>query len=109
MPHLVEMHKKYAAKGFVVITVALDALIGDEPDKEAPGRALAFLRAKGAAFTNLYLEDRSVDLEAKFRFSEPPAYYVFNRQGKWTLFKPEDAPVDYKAMEQLIVKLLYEK
>lgn len=106
MPHLVEMQKKYGDKGLVVVTVALDAFFDDN----AQERVLKFLRKKGVNLINLYLDDTSINWGEKFHFTEAPAYFVFNRQGKWTLFKRgEDDSTDYKAMEDLIVKSLAEK
>ena len=95
------MHKKYAKDGLVAISVSLDGL--DNKDN-----ALKFLESKGANFTNLLLNDKVEWLE-KFHFSAPPAYFVFNRQGKWVQFKAEDGEINYPAMEKLVVENLKEK
>lgn len=108
MPGLVEKHRKYSDKGLVIITVALDALA--TPDEADPGKNLRFLQATGANFLNLYLEDPTLKLHEKFGFSVIPAYYVFSRQGKWTLFSGSgETGVDYEEMDRLIQQLLAEK
>lgn len=57
-PHLVELHRKYADKGLVCMSVTLD----DEEDK---GKALTFLQDKGATFPNFILTATSKDEEKK--------------------------------------------
>ena len=96
------MHKKYAAQGLVIVTVSLDAL-------EDRDRAVKFLQAKQAAFSNVLLDEPAAFWQDKLRFVAPPCYYVFNRQGKWTQFKSEQKEIDYEAMEKLLVNLLKEK
>lgn len=95
------MHKKYAADGLVAISVSLDEL----NDKD---EALKFLQSKDATFTNLLLND-TVNWPDKLHFFAPPAYFVFNRQGKWVQFKGEEGPVDYAAMEKTVRDFLKEK
>ena len=104
------MHKQFGDKGLAVVTVALDAYLDPKKDPATRQRVVDFLQSKGSSgFVNLYLEDPSVKWEEKFRFSEPPAYYVFSRQGKWTMFKADENGVNYDAMDKLIVELLKEK
>jgi hypothetical protein len=100
------MHKKYASDGLQVITVSLDTVDGG--DKETLDRVMAFLRASEANFTNVLLTDQ-VDRPQKFHFVAPPCYFVFDKQGKWHQFKGEEKPIDYEAMEKLVVRLLKEK
>jgi thiol-disulfide isomerase/thioredoxin len=105
-PHLVEMHKKYSKDGLVALSVSLDPL-GEDPGTK--DNVLKFLRAQGADFTNLLL-DESIDFwEKKLRFSAPPCYYVFSRQGRWTMLQPENEGFDHKDVEKLVVVLLREK
>ncbi|MCI0638489.1 MAG: hypothetical protein L0Y72_14100 [Gemmataceae bacterium] len=102
------MHKKHAGQGLEIITVSLDASAHEL--EKAHKIALKFLQSKGATFTNLLLNESDEFWQTTFRISAPPAYYVFNRQGKWTLFKAEgDKEIDYTAMDKLIVELLREK
>jgi hypothetical protein len=100
------MHKKYAKAGLAVISVSLDRLEGSAKEKkELLDTVTAFLRAKGADFTNFLLDD-DVDLDKKFHFIAPPCYFVFDRQGKWRQFTGDQGPVDYAGMEKLVVELL---
>jgi hypothetical protein len=101
------MHKKYTKDGLAAISVSLDQLSEDPQTKE---NVLAFLRKRGAAFTNLLLDERGDLWEKKLRFSAPPCYYVFSRQGKWTMFQPDNDEFDFQAtVEKLVVELLREK
>ena len=100
------MHKKYAKQGLVVITVALDDIKEDPPAKD---RALKFLQAKGAAFTNLLLDEPVEFWQKQFRFVAPPCQYVFSRQGKWTQYASDKEEIKHDEVEKLIVQLLGEK
>ena len=105
MPHLVEMHKKYGKDGLAVISVAIE----DQEDPEAKNAALKVLKAKGATYTNLLLDESVKVWQDKLRFASTPCIYVFNRQGKWTQFKSDAEPIDHEAVEKLVVQLLREK
>src|SRR3954447_9636146 len=100
------MHKKYARAGLATISVSLDPLSEDPRTKE---QVLKFLLSQGAAFTNLLLDEPGDLWEKKLRFAFPPCYYVFSRQGRWTMFQPEEEGFDPAKMEKLIVELLREK
>jgi hypothetical protein len=100
------MHKKYAKDGLAALSVSLDPLSLDPHTKD---NVLKFLRSQGAAFTNLLLDEPFELWEKKLRFAFPPCYYVFSRQGKWTMFQPEEEGFDQKKVEKLIVELLREK
>ena len=100
------MHKKYAKDGLVVITVALDDIKEDPPSKD---RALKFLQAKGATFTNLLLDETIEFWQKQLRFVAPPCQYVFSRQGKWTQYSSDKAEIKHENVEKLIVELLREK
>jgi hypothetical protein len=103
------MHKKYGKDGLQVISVSLDTVEGSAAEKkETTDRVYAFLRDKGADFTNLLLGER-VDWDQKFHFIAPPCYFVFDKQGKWRQFLADETPVDYATMEALVVKLLKDK
>ena len=99
------MHKKHAKDGLAVISVCTDALENDDNKADT----LKFLRAKEAHFTNLALDETADLWQEKLRFSAPPCYYVFSRQGKWTQFEPVDDGIDHHAVEKLVVELLREK
>jgi hypothetical protein len=103
------MHRRHAAKGLQVISVSLDPVDGTAAEKKQTVETVTgFLRAQGARFTNLLLAER-VETDKKFHFFAPPAYFVFDKRGKWHLFLGDEAPVDYVAMEKLVVDLLQEK
>jgi hypothetical protein len=103
------MHKKYGKDGLQVISVSLDTVEGTpQQKKEIVTTVTAFLRNQRAVFTNLLLEER-VDWDKKFHFFAPPCYFVFDKRGKWHQFLGDEAPVDYRAMEKLVVELLREK
>src|SRR5437588_8459311 len=103
------MHKKYAKDGLQVVSVSLDPLEGtDQEKKETLERVLKFLRAKGATFPNLLLND-NVDRPEKFHFAAPPCYFVFTRKGTWHQFRGDDGDINYADMDRLVVDLLREK
>ncbi len=104
------MHKKYAKDGLAVISVSLDDLEGTAKEKmEVLEKVRGFLHAQGADFTNFLLEE-PVDLDKKFHFFAPPCYFVFDRRGRWYQFRgDEDGPVNYAAMEKLVIALLRER
>jgi thiol-disulfide isomerase/thioredoxin len=101
-PHIIEIHKKYAKEGLVVVSVSLDPI--DDPSSQA--NALRFLRKIGADFTNLYLEEPSEFWQKKLGITGPPCYYVFNRAGQWTKFEPQENEPVYPAIEKCIVERL---
>ena len=76
-PHVVQLHERLGKKGLAVISLSLDP--PDEPD--AVASAEAFLRAKGATFTNWRMdEDPTVVYEA-LDFSAIPAVFLFKPDG----------------------------
>src|SRR5437660_376149 len=95
MPHLVQMHQKYADKGLVVLTVSIDT----PDDKEMVKDANAFLHTTKAPFRNFLLNEP--DWSKKVDFTRPPCYYIFDRRGKWERFRAEDAKkgVNYDEMD----------
>jgi hypothetical protein len=120
MPHLVEMHRKYAKDGLVAISVNLDALkepdTGKDMSAEAKGNALRFLKSINGTMTNLLLDAPQEGWQAKFDMVGPPTIYVFDRQGRWVRFKSDDESLKvdekthhYPEVESLVKKLLAEK
>jgi thiol-disulfide isomerase/thioredoxin len=102
-PHLVELHQKYGGQGLVAISVTLD----DPTDEAARARALKFLRARGAAFANYQLDEKSETWQQKLKIDGPPLVVVFDKKGdKAKEFKDE---VNYAEIEKLAAKLLQEK
>lgn len=104
-PHIVDIHKRNAKDGLVVVSVSLDPL----DDSGIQDRVLKFLRVQGAAFINLLLDEPFEFWQKKLGFDGPPCYFVFNRQGQWTRFEPQESSVNYQAMEKFIVERLREK
>jgi thiol-disulfide isomerase/thioredoxin len=87
-PHLVDLHKKYADKGLVCISVSMDRLTPTTYKKET---VLDFLKKQGAAFPNyVVLEPETDEKELSMRLSEDyrliPLMVVFDKAGRrvWT-------------------------
>jgi thiol-disulfide isomerase/thioredoxin len=57
-PHFVEMHKKYADKGLVCVSVAMDKLT---PASYSKDKILSFLKDRGAAFPNFAVLEPELD------------------------------------------------
>ena len=106
MTHLVEMHKKHAGKGLVIITVSLDPL----NKKDLVEQANEHLRTLKPPFRNLLLDESPAFIEKKLDLVFPPCYYVFDRRGKWVRFRVGDDPKagDKKQMDQVILQMLAE-
>jgi thiol-disulfide isomerase/thioredoxin len=113
-PYTVEMHKQFADKGLVVISVATDPLTNIFKDigwKDPQPRMLKFLQDQKATFINVALDESAEVLEKKLRLTQVPCLYVFNREGQWTQFIGEkDLKVDEKhrpyQVEEYIKQLL---
>lgn len=96
------MHKKYAAKGLVAISVSFD-------EAEQRAEAEKFLVKHNATFTNLWLDEPQEFWMKKFRINTVPCVFVYDRQGKWIQFKTEGArEVDYADIEKAVIQLLAE-
>jgi thiol-disulfide isomerase/thioredoxin len=104
-PHLVEMHRRYADKGLVCMSVSLD----EADDKEAVARALAFLKQKKATFPNYLLAEDAEVWQDKWKLKAPPAIFVFDRLGRRAAKFSMDDPskqFTYEEVEKLVQKLL---
>ena len=77
-PHVLEMHKKYAGKGLVVISLSLDD--PEKPKKVA--EAKEFLVEKNAKITNLILDEAMDDAFEKLNIAAIPAVFVYGPDGK---------------------------
>src|SRR4051812_41725675 len=111
------MHKTYADKGLVVISLSLDPLYDAEDKRVEPAkekqigeRVLKKLTDNRVNFNlNLILDEPTDVWLAKLQKSIPPTVFVFDRQGKWTRFVPEgEDPIDHAAVEKHVTKLLAE-
>ncbi|MGL6095070.1 MAG: TlpA family protein disulfide reductase [Fimbriiglobus sp.] len=80
-PHIVELHRKYADSGLVVMSV--DVLPEELTRKD---QVLEFLRKQGAAFPNFIIRDDDKVLDAwteKYHADMTPATVLFDRDGMW--------------------------
>lgn len=107
-PHLVEMHRKYGEKGLAVVSLSLD----DPQDKAAVAEALAFLKEKKAAFTNVLLDENFGDGFDKLEISAIPAVFIFGPDGKevkrFTMDDPKNQ-FTYDQVEKTVASLLAAK
>jgi thiol-disulfide isomerase/thioredoxin len=102
-PHLIEIHKKFAAKGLIVITVSVDP----SDKKDLVEQANAFLQKLQPPFVNLLLDEPDTLWNEKFGFTFPPCCYVFDRRGKWTRLHGADyEQALHKGLEQKIARML---
>lgn len=107
-PKFIEMHKKYADKGLVIITVSAD----DAANPEKVKKANAFLKRVESPFRNLLLDEPWDSWTKRLDVKALPCYYVFDRQGKWVRFPGKDAKdgeIDYAELEKVVVQMLNEK
>lgn len=106
--HLVELHRQYADKGVVCMSVALD-LPADKGKPEPPPGVLKFLQKQKAAFANYWLDEEPKVWTEKWHIQGPPAAFVFDREGRRAgKFDSEnsDKPFDYEDVKKLVQKLL---
>ncbi len=97
------MHRKYAGRGLVAVSVSLD----DPKDADWPKvrpKVDDFLRQKDAAFANFVLDARDDEWQEKLKINGPPCVYVFNRDNHIVLKQVEK--VDYAAIEKTVEGLL---
>jgi thiol-disulfide isomerase/thioredoxin len=104
-PHTVEMEKKLAAQGLVVVSVSTDEL--KENAQKIQELVLKFLKNNQANFPNIILDEPESLLREKLRLSSLPCIYVFNREGKWRQFIGDDLLPDpnsgkYPGMEAYV-------
>jgi thiol-disulfide isomerase/thioredoxin len=100
-PKLVALHAKHAKDGLVAISVSLD----DPTEDEAKAKALKFLQAQKATFTNLLLDEKPEVWQAKLKIDGPPLVMVFNRKGELEQ-RFVDKAVDYAEIGKLVAELL---
>jgi thiol-disulfide isomerase/thioredoxin len=108
-PALVKFANEHAKEGLVVITVALDPLDGSlEPRADTIANIDRFLKKQNATFTNLIL-DENEEAWKKFNLQTIPSVYVFDREGKWSLFEPRHLAQNPNGPEDLVLQLLKQK
>jgi thiol-disulfide isomerase/thioredoxin len=85
VPKMAELHRKYAGKGFVVLSLAMDDKQDDESDDAFRNRLLSALGPSQAEFTNLLSKPGGSE-EAMLAFEidggSLPHYRLFARDGK---------------------------
>ncbi|HEY3789761.1 MAG TPA: thioredoxin-like domain-containing protein [Urbifossiella sp.] len=109
-PHFVELHKKYADKGLVCISVSMDRLTPTTYKKQS---VLDFLKQKNAAFPNyVVLEPEDDEKALAARFGEDyrliPLMVIYDKAGRsvWNSGdgpKMTDEQLD-KKIEELLAK-----
>jgi len=102
MPHLVQMHKKYADKGLAVITVAVD----DPRNEKTKASLTNFLKRVNATFSNFILDEKEAVWQKKFGIEGIPYIFVFNREGKYKRFEAGDIDEELANVEKLVVEWL---
>jgi thiol-disulfide isomerase/thioredoxin len=110
-PHLVEMHKKYADKGLVCVSLSMDKYGDlDEYKKE---KVLKFLKDKNADFPNFILADPKKDEEGYQKllgnFDAIPYMVVFDRAGNKVWSSDQKPKLDDEQLEKLIEDQLAKK
>jgi thiol-disulfide isomerase/thioredoxin len=101
-PNLVELHRKYADKGLVCISVSVDF----PEDKD---RALKFLKDKQATFTNLLLDEEADLWQKELDFTAVPAILVYGKDGKLAKKFFADSPktaFDYSDVRKLVLPMI---
>jgi len=97
-PHMLELQKKYADKGLVLIAVNLD-------DDDDAAKALAFLKKVDAKIENYRLDEKADVVEDKLGGTALPIVNVFGRDGKRAKAYTEH-PIEIEDVEKLAVSLL---
>jgi thiol-disulfide isomerase/thioredoxin len=77
-PHVVEMDRKFAGKGLVVISLSLD----DPTKPKKLTEAADFLKGQKAAFANYVLDETADDAFEKLNITAIPAVFLFGPDGK---------------------------
>ena len=106
-PKFIDMQKRYADKGMVLIAVSIDP-----NDKDSLVRVNKFMEENPGVMRHLLLDEPQDVMVKKFQYEALPFYYLFDRQGKWVRFRASDSPdskVDYAKLESVLVKMLDEK
>ena len=104
-PHLVEMHKKYAAKGIEFASICLD----DKAKPKKVAEATEFLVGVMANFSNYLLEESQEESFDRLDISAIPAVFMFGPDGKevrrFTL-EDVDNQFTYEQVEKAVQEFL---
>lgn len=99
-PRLVQLHRRYANQGLVVLTVSLD----ESDDPEAESRIRQFLASQRADTENYWLQEKPEFWQAKLKIDGPPCVFLFDRRGR--LVKKYHDHVDYEDVSRRVELLL---
>ncbi len=106
LPHYIELQKKHADEGLVVITVCVDPMA-------RIARASEIMAELQSPLRNLLLDEPSEMWTQKFEAKGLPFAYVFDRRGKWQRFRASDYeknPKDYEPdVMKAVARMLSEK
>lgn len=103
MPHVIELHKKYAKQGLAVITVSVD----QAGDMEAVASARQFLGQYRAETRNVHLKDPVALWAGKWKTNSVPLMFLFDQQGR--LIERYDGRVDTGTLDRQIRDLLQDQ
>ena len=111
-PHLVEMHKKYADKGLVCVSLSMDKYGVDEEDYKRD-KVVKFLKDKGATFPNFILAEPKKDEQAFMKligdYSAIPYMIIFDRTGKKVWTSDEKPKLSDEQLEKFVEQELAKK
>lgn len=106
MPHYVEMQKKYADQGLIIVAVSVDPIA-------KLARAGEIMTEFNAPFRNLLLDEPADMWTKKFESTALPFAYVFDRRGKWVRFRSFDYQGNSKEygadIDKTVQRMLSEK
>lgn len=107
-PHLVELHKKFADKGLVCMSLSMDK--SEDAESYKTDKVLALLKKQGAAFPNFVLSDPRKDDDALAKILGGDYYIIpymvlFDRNGK----RVWNSSVDKKTTDEQLDKLIEEQ
>ncbi len=109
LPHYVELQKKFADKGLVVITVSVDPADNAKRVK----RANEILADNNVSLRNLILDEPLDMWSKKFETGSLPFAYLFDRHGKWVRCRASDYSNDPEGysrdVEKNLMQMLNEK
>ena len=110
-PHLVEMHKKFAEKGLVCVSISMDKY-GDE-DEYKQDKVLKFLKDKAATFPNFIISEPKKDEEPLMKllgdFSAIPYMVIIDRNGRRIWTSDQKPKLNDEELEKFIEEELAKK
>lgn len=86
--HLVELHRAYADRGVVCISLSFDYEGGEATPEQSSQLTREFLESQGAVFTNFVSSTPAEALYRHLGFSAVPAVFVVDAEGERRKFAP---------------------